>query len=115
MILTLLVFWLTGVQVYNVIFLERGYSRISGLLESIEDLRQSTTTAELYEAKYFVAMSAEVYRLPYTQDSKKSKSSCDLEQYLAEAGWLLLSPFGQMPAKPKKDVRQKAKFDGGGS
>ena len=111
-VLSLITGWLFGVQIYNAIYLEQGYARISGLLESVDDLENSTTSRELYEARYFAAMSAQAYRLPDLADSKLDKASCDLEKYLAEAGWRLLPTLSKIPTKPKGDKRDKAKFDG---
>ena len=106
----LIIVWLAFVRVYNVLRLEPGYARISGLLESTRDLQSGTTAAELLEAKHFAAMSAEVYRLAHIADSKTDAAPCDLKKVLS--GWTLLPHSADLPDKPSKDERSKASWDG---
>ncbi|AKI00153.1 Lipase (class 3) [Hoeflea sp. IMCC20628] len=102
--------WLLGVRAYNILTLEKGYSRIAGLLESVEDLKNGTTAYELYEAKYFASMSAEVYRLPHKGDAKTEQSTCDLGAILSD--WKLLPPSDTDPTKPDDNARDQAGWDG---
>lgn len=104
------ILWLLGVRTYNILTLEKGYSRIAGLLESVDDLKNGTTASELYDAKYFAAMSAEVYRLPHNGDAKTEQSACNLGEILSD--WTLLPPSDTDPTRPDDTERDQARWDG---
>lgn len=104
------VVWLLGVRTYNILTLEKGYSRIAGLLESVEDLKNGTTASDLYDARFFAAMSAEVYRLPHKGDAKTEQSACNLGEILSD--WKLLPPSDTDPTRPDGNDRDQARWDG---
>lgn len=108
--LLILTLWILGVRTYNIITLEKGYARIAGLLESVEELKQGTTASELYEAKYFAAMSAEVYRFPESPKPKTEAAACDLGSILADWTRLPISP--NVPDRPDDRDGNQARWDG---
>ena len=107
----ILFLWIVYVQIHNHLHLDWGYARIRGLLESTDDLKQSTTANELYEAKFFAAMCAQAYRLAYVNDSKKSQAKRDLNQFLSDSSWKLLPPSEAVPKQPYGKAR-RARLDG---
>jgi len=109
-ILVLLILWILGVRLYNIATLEKGYARIAGLLESVDELKQGTTASDLYEAKYFAAMSAEVYRFPESPKPKQKPSACDLGAILAD--WKRLPTAATMPDRPTDRDGNRARWDG---
>lgn len=109
-ILFLILFWILGVRTYNIITLEKGYARIAGLLESVEELKNGTTATDLYDAKYFAAMSAEVYRLPHIPGAKTELPSCGLGVILSD--WKLLASSDGFPLKPDGFDADQAGWDG---
>lgn len=114
-VMLIIFFWICYVPIHNIMRLDEGYVRISGLLDSIDDLKNSTTSTELYEAKYFAAMSAEVYRLQHVKDSKTQQPKCDLKKFLWDSNWRLLLPSDLIPKSPNEegvDPKKKASLDG---
>lgn len=109
-IILFVIFWILGVRIYNVLTLEKGYARIAGLLESVEELKQGTTATDLYEAKYFAAMSAEVYRFAESPKPKTDPSSCDLGFILSD--WTRLPASPNVPDSPDDQDGNQARWDG---
>jgi hypothetical protein len=109
-ILLILTLWILGVRTYNILTLEKGYARIAGLLESVDDLKRGTTASDLFEAKYFAAMSAEVYRLSGAPKAKKATPACDLGEILV--GWRPLEASASVPDRPTDRNGSQARWDG---
>ncbi|PHR18317.1 MAG: hypothetical protein COA37_20685 [Hoeflea sp.] len=108
--LLIVILWIFGVRTYNILTLERGYARIAGLLESVDDLKKGTTASNLYEAKYFAAMSAEVYRLSDSPKPKTAAAACDLAEILAD--WTRLPASATVPDRPDHRDGNQARWDG---
>ena len=112
-IIAFLIVWMIGVRFYNYANLESGYARISGILESVEELRSGATADYLLAASDFASMSALVYLDESNGgaiNSRLAEDGIDLSDSLE--GWTEIELPASLPMKPDDFDNDQAWLDG---